>query len=241
MKATNTFSQFQYLIIGAGHVARHLSHYFTLLNIPYQTWDRAQDPHLLRAKVAEATHVLLAISDDALENFYRKHLEGHDKVVVHFSGSRNIAGMISAHPLMTFGPGLYDLELYQKIHFTITGTDSVAAVFPGGFPNPYSYLPADKKALYHALCVMGGNFVTLLTSKMIHGLHELGIPSEAATMYSEKILANALLLKEAALTGPLARKDVATVEVNLKALEGTDDEKIYKAFLATYWPEYPRK
>jgi Uncharacterized conserved protein len=241
MKATNTFSKVLYLIIGSGHVARHLTHYFSLLKIPYTTWDRAQDPHLLRAKVQEASHILLAISDDALENFYRKHLEGRDKVVVHFSGSRNIDGMISAHPLMTFGPGLYPLEFYEKIHFTITGTEDVSKIFPAGLPNPFSYLPADKKALYHALCVMGGNFVTLLTSKMITGLHELGIPSEAATMYSEKILANAVLLKEAALTGPLARKDVETVEANLKALHGTDEEKIYTAFLAAYWPEYPRK
>ncbi|MNS51906.1 hypothetical protein D3C72_846050 [compost metagenome] len=240
MQATNTFLKVHYLIIGSGHVARHLSHYFNLLQIPFASWDRAQDPHLLRSKVAEATHILLAISDDALAGFYRKHLEGHDKVVVHFSGSRTVPGMIAAHPLMTFGPGLYDLQLYQRVHFTITGSDSIEKVLPG-LSNPFSILPEDKKALYHAWCVMGGNFVTLLTAKMIHALHDMGIPSESATLYSEKILANAILLKEAALTGPLARKDVDTVAANLKALSGSEEEKIYQAFLATYWPEYPRK
>lgn len=226
-----------YLIIGSGRVARHLAHYFDHLNLNYITWDRAQDPHLLAKKISEAQTVLLAISDSALEGFYRKHLEGHDKKVVHFSGAKNIDGIFCAHPLMTFSQDLYPTEVYRKMHFTLTGAEKLSDVLPG-LPNTFSVLRAQDKPLYHALCVSGGNFVTLLISEMAQGLTKLNLPPEAVATYSQQILENALSQSSTALTGPIARKDTETVELNLKALQGTALEPIYQSFLKAYWPEF---
>lgn len=239
MKATNTNSSFSYLIIGSGRVARHLGHYLHLLNINFSSWSRAEDPHALARKLSSATHVLLAISDAALEGFFRQRLAGYDLTVVHFSGAHTFEGMISAHPLMTFGPELYELEFYKKIHFTVTGA-ILSEALPG-LSNPYSTIAASDKARYHALCVMGGNFVTLLLAKMLTDFKELSIPPEAAQAYIEKVVANTLSQPDTALTGPLVRKDAATVNANLNALENDSYQKIYEAFLKTYWPEYPRK
>jgi len=239
MKATNTIS-YSYLLIGSGRVARHIAHYFHLLNISFQSWDRSQDPHALARKVSAASHVLLAISDGALEGFYRQHLAGHDKTVVHFSGARHIEGMISAHPLMTFGPELYDLEFYKKIHFTLTGVSSLNEALPG-LPNPFSVITPEQKPLYHAYCVLGGNFVTLLAGKMLSGFAELNIPQEAAAVYLQKVIGNTLAHPGNALTGPLVRKDTETVQANLTALANDPYLEIYQAFLKTHWPEYPRK
>lgn len=240
MKATNTFSITSYLLIGSGRVARHLHHYFNLLNIHFESWDRSQDPHALARKVSAATHVLLAISDSALPGFYRQHLEGHDKVVVHFSGAHHFEGMISAHPLMTFGPVLYDLDFYQKIHFTLTGAASLPTVLPG-LSNPFSSIEASQKALYHACCVLGGNFTTLLVNKMLAEFSQMNIPSEAAQIYVDKVLENSFSSGTTALTGPLVRKDAETVQANLLALKDDPYYEIYQAFLKAYWPEYPRK
>lgn len=226
-----------YLIIGSGRVARHLAHYFNHLNLNYITWDRAQDPHLLANKISEAQTVLLAISDAALEGFYRRHLAGHDKTVVHFSGAKDIPGTISAHPLMTFSEELYPVETYRKMHFTLTGASSLSEALPG-LQNSFSILRAEDKALYHALCVSGGNFVTLLIAEMVQGLTKLQIPKEAVATYSKQILDNALTQSTTALTGPIARKDAETVEMNLKALQGTSLEPIYQSFLKAYWPEF---
>lgn len=237
--ATNTLSSYSYLLIGSGRVARHLSHYFHLLNIRHQSWDRSQDPHLLKPKVLASSHVLLAISDSALQGFYRQHLAGLEKTVVHFSGAHNFEDMIAAHPLMTFGPELYDLDFYQKIHFTMTGA-SLAEALPG-LPNPSSILPAELKALYHAHCVLGGNFTTLLVGKMLSGFAEMNIPAEAARIYIEKVIGNVFADPSKALTGPLVRKDVETVNANLQSLKNDPYAEIYQAFLKTYWPEYPRK
>lgn len=240
MKATNSTSSFSYLLIGSGRVARHLSRYFHLLDIHFSSWDRSQDPHALSQKVSSASHILLAISDAALEGFYRQQLEGLEKTIVHFSGAHHFSGMISAHPLMTFGPELYDLEFYKKIHFTITDASSLESVLPG-LNNPSSVLSSADKALYHSYCVMGGNFVTLLVSKMLSGFSELNIPPQAAQIYLEKVLANTFSAPAKALTGPLVRKDIETVQANLSALEGDPYQLIYQAFLKTHWPDYPRK
>lgn len=240
MKATNTNSSFSYLIIGSGRVARHLGYYLHLLNQHFETWDRSQDPHALARKVAKSSHVLLAISDSALLGFYRQHLAGHDKVIVHFSGAHHFEDMIAAHPLMTFGPELYDLSFYQKIHFTVTGAGSLQEAIPV-FANPFSVLPPEQKARYHSYCVLGGNFVTLLVTKMLQGFSEMSIPAEAAHLYVEKILANTFQNPTQALTGPLVRKDTETVKANLQALSEDSYLPVYEAFLKTHWPDYPRK
>ncbi|MGZ3768224.1 MAG: DUF2520 domain-containing protein [Bdellovibrio sp.] len=241
MIATNAnSSDYSYLLIGSGRVAQHLSHYFHLSNLKFDTWDRSQDPHALARKIHSTTHILLAISDSALESFFRQHLEGYEKVVVHFSGAQHFEKMISAHPLMTFGPELYSLDFYKKIHFAVSGAISLENALPG-LDNPYSIISAADKALYHAHCVLGGNFVTLLVNKMLTGFENLQIPKEAAHLYLEKVIENTFASNSKALTGPLARKDTDTVQKNLSALDGDPYKFIYEAFLKTLWPEYPRK
>lgn len=236
MNATKTNS-YSYLIIGSGRVARHLSQYLHLLNLDFESWDRHQDPHALARKISSATHILLAISDHAIEGFYRQHLAGHEKFFVHFSGALHIDEILCAHPLMTFGSELYSLDQYKSIHFTLTGCDQLHLALPG-LTNSHSVLPAEQKALYHSLCVIGGNFTTLLGLEMMKGLNNLDIPAEAAKSYLQQTILNLFNESSGALTGPLARKDATTVAANLRALEGSPLQDIYLTFLKTYWPEY---
>jgi len=242
MNATKTdpqaFSQEgrQYLLIGSGRVARHLSHYFNLLEISYKSWDRSQDPQALQPLIASSTHILLAISDGAIEPFYRRYLDGLNKTVIHFSGAHHYTDIMCAHPLMTFGPELYDFDFYKKIFFAVTGAAHLRDLLP--FANPWSVLDATSKPLYHALCVVGGNFSTLLINQMLLGFSDLQIPAHAAQLYLQKNLENAFAHSHQALTGPLARKDRATVAANLQALNGKPALEIYKTFLKIYWPEY---
>lgn len=237
MQTTNVTQSISYLLIGSGRIAAHISAYFQLLNINFQSWDRAQDPHALARKVSGASHILLALKDEAILPFYRQHLEGHDATVVHFSGALHYEGLIAAHPLMTFSSDLYTQEFYEKIHFAVTGANSLAEALPG-LPNSFTLLSAEQKPLYHALCVMGGNFVNLLTQKMLAGFSEMNIPAEAARPYIDKTIENVFANGSKALTGPLVRKDVATIEANLKALQNDNFKPIYEAFLKTYWPDY---
>ena len=226
----------KFLIVGAGKLAKHLNHYLNLLELSPLNWDRSQDPHLLKSKTAESTHILLAISDSAIEAFYRKHFAGFDKTVVHFSGALNVEDVIAAHPLMSFGPEPYDLVTYHRIHFVLTGANSLQEALPG-LPNAFSLLPAKNKARYHAMCVMGGNFPVLLWQKMFTEFQRLGVSAEAAEVYLQTVLKNTLNNPNTALTGPLARKDKNTVIKNIEALEGDAFQRIYFAFVEALAPE----
>lgn len=248
-----------YLIIGSGRVARHLLHYFHLLKesqhltdsskrseaqeLPSWTldsWDRAQDPLALARKIEAADHILLAISDDALENFYLKNIDGLDKICVHFSGAKQIPNTIAAHPLMTFGHDLYDLSFYQRIHFIMTGADDLQEAIPA-FNNSSSVLFSAEKAKYHALCVMGGNFTNLLISKMLQEFEAYDIPLEASRLYIDAVVENVFADRGHSLTGPLARKDLQTINANLNALKSDPYEEIYASFVNAFIPDFSKK
>lgn len=240
MNATSIASN-SYLIIGSGRVARHLSHYFDLLKSSFTSWNRNQSFEDLEKLASSASHILLAISDDAISDFYNLHLKKYDnKTVIHFSGSLNQSPLIAAHPLMTFGHDLYDLSFYKRIHFCITGADSLEDILPE-FSNSSSTLFAFEKAKYHALCVLGGNFSSILIGKMLEDFQKLGLPENAALPYIEKVISNTFKNPSEAQTGPLVRKDVSTVEKNLQSLSDDPFQDIYKSFLTMLWPEYPKK
>lgn len=230
---------FSYLIIGAGRWAQHLQFYLNDLGVAFATWDRQQDPHALQRKVSASTHVLLAISDSAIEPFYQRYLAGQDKVVVHFSGALHIEGLICTHPLMTFGPELYPADFYPQIHFTLTGAQSLQEVLP--FKNSYSVLSPQDKALYHALCVVGGNFTQILFAEVFTQMKALHVPAPGVQLYFEKSLENAAKLGIKGLTGPLQRNDQITMNKNLAALEGQKLESIYRVFLETYRNTLPKE
>ncbi len=221
------------LLIGSGRLFRHLEFYFQQKNISLMTWNRSQDLELLQKLVSEASHILLAISDFALEPFINQYLKSYSKKIVHFSGASNIPRAFSAHPLMSFGPELYELETYEKIHFVITAPAPLAELIPG-LKNNFTNISAENKALYHALCVLGGNFPILLWTKMSDGFKELGLPPEAAQIYLEKIVENFNRQGRSALTGPLVRKDLVTIQANLNALNDDPFQKVYSAFVEAY-------
>ncbi len=63
-----------YLLIGNGRVARHFQHYFSLLQLPFVTWQGSESPSLLREQIRHASHILLLISDDAIDSFIDAYL-----------------------------------------------------------------------------------------------------------------------------------------------------------------------
>src|SRR5437868_12703944 len=106
-----------YLIIGNGRVATHIQHYFTLLQLSYSCWHRQQSNALFNQELKRATHVLILISDDAIEKFIDEHLQEYSGIKIHFSGSLITDKAYGLHPLMTFSRRLYDLKKYQLIPF----------------------------------------------------------------------------------------------------------------------------
>ena len=97
-------------IVGNGRVARHFSHYFTLLGLPVSAWSRrARGPSPPEA-LASCRTILVLIPDAEIAPFIDAWPPLQEKRLVHCSGSLVTAAAEGAHPLMTFGPALYDLS-----------------------------------------------------------------------------------------------------------------------------------
>lgn len=223
-----------YGLIGRGRVAAHMTRYLELEAQPCVGWHRGM-PGPPERVLDGCDVVLLAISDDELASFIDVHRWLGQRTAVHFSGSLTLAGASGLHPLMTFGPELYDLETYRSIPFIEErGGVRFADAFPG-LGNPSWPLDPELKPLYHALCVLGGNFTTLLWSKVLEDFKaRLGLPPEALLPYLERTCRNAARSGEAALTGPLARRDLGTVGRDLEALGEDPYAGVYRAFAAIF-------
>jgi predicted short-subunit dehydrogenase-like oxidoreductase (DUF2520 family) len=226
--------QATYGIVGRGRLATHLAEYLELESRSFTSWYRCMGGNPADV-LADADYILLAISDDALESFIAEHPDLSDKTVVHFSGSRTVKGAAGLHPLMTFGPKLYDRETYRSIPFVSErGGLTFGDVFPG-FANPFRAIDPEHKPLYHALCVMAGNFPTLLWNKAIESFEqELGLPHEILRPFLMQTLVNTMESGGKALTGPLARGDRGTAERNLAALGKDSYAGVYRAFARSH-------
>jgi predicted short-subunit dehydrogenase-like oxidoreductase (DUF2520 family) len=227
-----------FLLIGAGRLARHLKCYFDQLGLSYAAWSRrsyaaGRCPEL-KDLVHSGTRALLAITDGAIEPFILDHPELGNAVRVHFSGSLVSPLAIGAHPLFSFAGTLYEPELYERIPFIIDqGSPPLASLIPG-LPNPSFFIEPARRPRYHALCVLAGNFTTLLWRKLFFELDgEIGMARDDILPYLESV-ARGLAGEGAPLSGPLSRGDRVTLERNLEALRGDPFEEVYRAFVSAY-------
>lgn len=224
-----------YGIVGNGRVARHFQHYCGLLGLACQAWSRRESTLSPAEALAGCPTILLLIRDDAIVPFVEAWPALRSKRLVHFSGSLVTDAAEGVHPLMTFGPELYDLAAYREIPFVLERGGTAFPELLPGLPNPWFAVPRGERARYHALCVLAGNCSTLLWLKLFAELEgRFGIPRTAAHPYLARVTANLLTDPDRALTGPLARGDTRAVAANLDALEGDPFQTVYAAFARAY-------
>jgi 2-dehydropantoate 2-reductase len=228
--------QVPYLIIGSGRMAKHMQCYLDLLHIPYRAWSRQYNtPEELKTLSLHSDIILLLIKDSAITYFIEQHSFLKDKKLVHFSGNLLLPGVWGAHPLMTFMPSLYDLECYRKMPFILQENSPELSDLLPGLNNPYYKIPNKMRSYYHAMCVIGGNFTTLIWQKFFDELEQrLGLPKEAAYPYLQQIASNLMHHAEYALTGPLIRGDKLTIANHLQALSEDEFKNVYQAFVEMY-------
>lgn len=223
------------LIIGRGRIATHLSHYLGLAGHPYsiQQWNRHESKEQLEGLLTSARAIFVCIKDDALADFF---LNIKDKSkFVHFSGSQTFSEVFGAHPLMTFSTELYTKEVYEQIPFVLDQPcERFSHIFPTLKNNTYQIQP-EQKALYHALCVLSGNFTTIMWSALAKEMKErLNLPSDVLNLYLTTTAKNTLKNHFAALTGPLARGDQKVIDTHLAILQSTPWQALYQDLIQTY-------
>ena len=222
-------------IIGDGRMAAHFTRYLEMSGITYKRWSRRANSKDDPVEYLKGTRaVFLLIRDDAIAGFVEEHPGLKKMNPIHFSGSLHIKDIPSIHPLMTFSKELYPLEKYNTIPFIHEkGKVSLSDILPE-LPNPSRAMDFGKKSLYHSLCVLSGNFTTMLWQKAFSDFQDkLDLNSELLIPYMEQTFENLKTNWADALTGPLARKDEATIVRNMNALEGDLYQNVYRSFAET--------
>lgn len=232
----------QYALLGSGRLARHLAFYFHHLRLPFVTWSRRNEPQFntfseidsaedrLAKTLAESSHVLLAIKDEAIEEVANRI--DFSFVRVHFSGARAIPDVVGAHPLMTFGEELMTPDTYRSVPFVVDEGHFFAEVLPG-LPNPHFVLNPEKKTYYHALCSLAGNASYLLLQQIGEEFEkEFSLPRQLLQPYLEQVVANSTQSGRQNFTGPVARGDWTVVHNHLKAMGGHPAlQSYYRSYL----------
>jgi len=201
--------------------------------------------------LARAGVVVLAIRDDALPgcvaDLARSGVVLPGQVVLHLSGvltSEVLAPLTalgartgSMHPLIAFGP---DAALAARqcrgATFVLEGDLKAVALADavvrrvGGVPVT---LAPELKALYHAGAVFASNYLVTLIAVAARLMGEAGFAEDrvlaALLPLARGTLANVEAVgPAAALTGPVARGDVATMRRHLMALNHADAD-LYRA------------
>jgi len=199
--------------------------------------------------VSSADFIFLTIPDDAIELVAMElaSLDLHDKSVVHTSGASSLdklevlqnagAQVGSLHPAFPFA----DVETSMRV---LPGSAFATEASHEGLQTQLSQLvsaingieiriPKGGKARYHAALVMASNYTVTLYSVAERLLASLGAEKEASAQALNAIVsATVNNLVEVgtpwALTGPLTRADVGTIQAHLDSI---DDDDIRAAYL----------
>jgi predicted short-subunit dehydrogenase-like oxidoreductase (DUF2520 family) len=178
--------------------------------------------------------LLLTVPDDMLGNVVSTLVGAgairEGQVVLHTSGRHGLAVLepataigarpIAMHPAMTFTGTEIDLARLSGCVFGMTAGDAEREYAEGlvadlgGIP---LWVPESKRTLYHAGLAHGANHLVTLVSQAMELLAASGAEDPAATLRPllSAALDNALASGDAALTGPIVRGDVRTVQAHL--------------------------
>jgi predicted short-subunit dehydrogenase-like oxidoreductase (DUF2520 family) len=192
--------------------------------------------------------IFITATDSAISQIWEqlKALHIHDKIICHCSGvlSSKIFSDISAyncsgfsvHPLLAINSRHNSYKELSNALFTIEGSDQVAkaelTTLLEGCGNKVVSIKPEDKPRYHAAAVMASNLVLGLAQTATEELEQCGFTrNEALAALSPFMQANIAHLSEhtpeEALTGPVERADLTTVETHLEKLGG-DNREIYR-------------
>ncbi len=178
--------------------------------------------------------LLLTVPDDMLGNVVSTLVGAgairEGQVVCHTSGRHGLAVLepatsigarpIAMHPALTFTGTELDLDRLPGCVFGMTAGDAERGYAEGlvadlgGIP---LWVPESKRTLYHAGLAHGANHLVTLVSQAMELLVASGAEDPASTLRPllTAALDNALASGDAALTGPIVRGDVRTVQAHL--------------------------
>lgn len=184
--------------------------------------------------------LLLTVPDDMLDNVATTLVGAGairpGQVVVHTSGRHGLAALhavtargarpVALHPAMTFTGTSLDLPRLRGCVFGMTAGDDerdLAESLVADLGGVAMWVAEERRALYHAGLAHGANHLVTLVTQAMDLLTAAGADDPAATLRPllTAALDNALERGDDALTGPIVRGDVRTVQAHLHDLVET--------------------
>lgn len=185
--------------------------------------------------------VMLSVSDGAIEAAVRRLTEPADLTVFHCSGARDLspleplrergATVASLHPVKAFADPAREILTFDGVACTLQGdaaaVDLLAQAVTAIGGEPVILKPTVDRRLYHAGAVFASNYLATLVQAALDSHAAAGIDHADSLRILSPILRDALgaILERgpvAALTGPIARGDAATVEAQAEAIASHD-------------------
>lgn len=194
----------------------------------------------LSTLMEESSLIMLSTPDDQIEllaeQLSKKKANFEEKVFGHFSGSlssevlsplqKKGARIFSLHPAQSFSDPAVALQNLPKTVFTAEGSrgyEEVMSELFQGFPNRILKIDSSAKVSYHTAMVMLSNYLVTLYALSQEMLQGTGLSDGEATALLLPLLDSTVHnLRDKglrALTGPLERGDLKTIEKHLLALE----------------------
>ena len=246
---------------------------FAVQDVKTRTIDSARDavafigagtPVAGDAALRPAEVWMLAVADDAIGPVAAALAQGtpmQDAVVFHCSGAkasgeldalrRAGARVASVHPVRSFADPAAVAAAFDGTFCGVEGDAAALALLVPAFeaigarPVP---IDAAAKTVYHAAAVFASNYLVTVMDAALRAYQAAGIPADVARELARPLatetLANVLRLgPEAALSGPIARGDAATVARQQGAVAAWDGPTgdLYDALATATWDLARRK
>ena len=200
----------------------------------------------------QAEVVIIATPDGAIEATCQTLADSGGfctgQLVLHLSGALTSdalnaaraagADTLSLHPAQTMVEPIQGAALLKTAWFCLEGSDSAIARgrdITNEISGNTIVIDKDKKALYHAALSFSSNYLTTLEAIAIEMLTETGISRQNALALLMPLIQGSVDTLSScglpdALTGPMSRGDVRTIEKHLHVMEGMAEshQQIYK-------------
>jgi predicted short-subunit dehydrogenase-like oxidoreductase (DUF2520 family) len=195
---------------------------------------------------------MLAVGDDQIEPVCAQLAQAGllaGAVVFHCSGAKSSAALraegavtASVHPVRSFADPQAVADAFDGTFCGIEGDMQALALLTPAFEAIGARIvPIDAaaKTVYHAASVFASNYLVTVMDAALRAWQAAGIPPDVARALAAPLatetLANVLRLgPEAALSGPIARGDMATVARQQQAVSAWDPAsgQLYEALAA---------
>ncbi len=238
-------------------LGKYLEGYVTVAGYYSRTWQSADDAATftqsrafcdLETLVNSCDTIFITTPDGVISEVWEciRHYNLKDKIVCHFSGSLSSgifsksgsrgASCCSVHPMYAFSSKYKSYLQFNTACLSVEGQEKAVQemkkLFEALHHKVFIINPCDK-AKYHAAAVFASNYVTGVMHIALKLLKECGFSEgDAMELLAPVTLNNINSVLENgtahALTGPVERGDISTVERHIGILNDEDILKIYK-------------